>query len=482
MLRSLLLALLLHAPLGHAAESLGDLIRAGRVAEAVETAEAAAKRAPSDLDAQEAWIDLLLSLGIAGHAQQHYQALLKQNPEDANLHYLFGRAALSAETSRKAYERALRIAPDHARGHMGMAALHRAAGDLQEAAAAYQRALLGDPKLAEAWGGLLACYLSANDREGALKVAQVAIDQVPDDAEAYLAYAMLSPDDAGAVLRAAVTAVPDDARVHASMAEQLLREGQAEQAHRAARAALKLSPDHTGALLAQLFADALISGSLDQAGIDALIDARHAERTDPAGARARYDALVTRYPRSALVVTSRGHLRRATDPAGARADFERALALQPGLVEAQAALGLLLQQAGETARAAPLLATASAARPTDATLAIANANARFALGDQRVAITEIEKAHQAHPFSVPVILTRAHLLSEAGRLQEAYDLVSASSDRIPDLRLIMAVGAAAVQLGRLDEAIEIYDMLATRTGDPRLAETARRLRAKAAEQ
>jgi tetratricopeptide (TPR) repeat protein len=480
MFRCLLLAALLIAPPAFAGEPISDLLRAGQIAEAVQSAEASAKARPSDLDAQEEWIDLLLSLGIAGHAQQHYAQLLQAHPEDPNLHYLAGRAALSPETSRKAYERALRLNPEHPRAHMGMGALHRAAGDLGAAAAAYQRALLGDAKLAEAWGGLLACYLGAGDRDGALKVAKVAMEAVPQDAEAYLAYAMLDPTQAGLVLREAVSEVPGDARVHASMAEQLLLEGQPEQARRAARLALGIAPDHPGALLALMFADAIASGSLDRQGLEALIDARQQARTDPTGARATLDALAVRYPRAALVPTTRGHLRLAADPAGARQDFEAALRLDPNQVEAQAALGLLLHRAGEHSRAVPLLTAAAAARPTDARLAVALANSSFTVGQRDAALRTIERAQAVNPFDVAVVLTRAHLLASWGKHQDAYDVVSTASELIPDVRVIMAVGAAAAELGRYEEAIEIYDMLAGRSGDAKLAETARQLRAKAA--
>jgi tetratricopeptide (TPR) repeat protein len=192
-----------------------------------------------------------------------------------------------------------------------------------------------------------------------------------------------------------------------------------------------------------------------------------------------YNDLVDKYPKSALLFLSRGRLRAASNPEGAQEDLERALALDADNTEVHGALGLLLHRSGEHARAAKLLSKAHNERPRDASLAVAYGRSLGESGKRREALELLELAGRQHPFDVAIVLTRAHLLTEDGDKRGAYDLVSEASNRIKDIRLIMAVGTAARAIGRYDQAVEIYEALARKTGDPNLAETARQIRAEA---
>src|SRR5690606_20117134 len=111
--RAVLLALILLSPSSFAAERVESLLRAGRLAEAIPLAEAEARAAPTDLDAQERYLDLLLTLGLPRDAETFCRERVAVKPGEADAHYLLGRALQSPQASRVAYEHALRIDPEH---------------------------------------------------------------------------------------------------------------------------------------------------------------------------------------------------------------------------------------------------------------------------------------------------------------------------------------------------------------------------------
>lgn len=475
LVRTLLLLLSLSA---HAAASpdADTLIRTGNLSQAVPVAEAEAKNAPADMAAQEQWIDLMLGLGLGSHVQAYYDGLLKSDPRNPDLHYLLGRIYPAPPEATAAYETALRLDPDHARAFMGLAALHRAAGRLEPAAAAYQRAVVRDERLDEAWSGLLAVYIGNNDLEKARQTAAAAMRAVPHAAEPYLVLASLSPDEATKTLVVAVNNVPGDARVHATLAEHLLSLGEGEDAMASAANAIALNPTHQGARLAWMFGESLANGSLDAKGYAALVRTHDAEESDPSSARTSYDALVTKYPRSPLPWMARARLRSTGDPVGARADLAKAIELDPDNDEAKAALGLLLLQAGEHAEARTLLHEATARRMHDPKLLAALGQAALGAGDLPYAVATLGEAERLHPYDAAISVLRAKALTDAGQTREAYDGLRLAIRRIPDVRVVMALGVAAQQIGLCDEAVAIYDQLAAQSGNPALGAAAKHIR------
>jgi tetratricopeptide (TPR) repeat protein len=472
------LLLLLHLAGAALAADAQTLIRQGRIDEAVPAAEHEAQAAPGDLDAQERWIDLMLALGQQGRVQEQYAKLAHEHPDDPDAHYLVGRAAVDPEICTVAYERALRLNPDHARSYMGLGALARAEGKLREAAEMYQRALRLDPRLAEAWGGLLATTLASGDGKAVLDVARAAVSQVPEAPEGWLALAAFSPDEAGRALREATRRAPWDARGWSALANQLLLEGDASGALDAAKRARGIDPVDKGAILAELHAKAILAGTLDKAGHRALLDARDLQAKQPEAARPLWDTLVTRYPRSALPLLGRASARVVADPAGARADLEKALQLDPKNDEVAATLGLMLAKAGEAKAAAPLLDRAVANRPRDGALALAAAHAHEKAGDAAGAVVRIAAAEQQFPLDLEIAVTHVAMLSAAGRHPEALQVAKDALARMPDLRLELAVAAAAAAGGRYLEAAAVYESLGKRTGKQAFLDTAVRLKEK----
>jgi tetratricopeptide (TPR) repeat protein len=464
-----------------AAPRAEELMLAGRLREALPAAKAEANAAPTDVDAQERYIDVLLTLGLPQIAADTYRARLAAAPGDADLHYLVGRSVPTAEDASEAYERALRIDPDHARSHMGMGAVHRSLDDLEDAEVAYRRAVGLDPGLSEAWAGLGVTLVSQGRWEEALAAARNGMKYAPDEADAYLAVAVLAPAETEAVIARAVVAAPLDPRVHAAQAELLLERGDGAGARRSVDRALAIDPSQPDALLMAMFADAQVAQTLDAAGYRALVANQRRESEDPAAALDAYDGLIGQYPHCPLPFMSRARVRSGLgDGAGARSDLEKALALDPGNVEAQGAFGLLLYTQGRSAEARPWLDEASRKRPDDASLCMAAAMAAADSGDGRGAMQRMATASDRWPYDTRVALTRAQILSRNGELETAYLVLREALARAPEIRVALALAAAARDTGRFGEAASILEEMGRLMGDARFAEVASRLRAQGA--
>ena len=465
MFQLLLLLVLICGP-SAAATQAEELMLAGRITEALPVARSEATAKPSDIEAQERYIDLLLLVNLPSVAEKHYRARLVAHPEDPDAHYLVGRSVTTALDAKDAYEKALRLDPKHARSHMGIAAVHRAGGSLDDAQAAYERALSLDSSLAEAWAGLGATHLMLGDAGAALQTARKGIEAVPDNADGYLAIAVLAPDEAKTVLQQAARNAPKDPRGHASLAEVLLSEGDGSGALKSAQRALALSPNDPQARLAEMFAVEMNRGNIDGDGYTGLIDAQNLEDDAPDKAMEAYGTLVKSYPKSALPYMSRARAHAMLGrPDRSRTDLEKALELDPKNVEAQAAYGLLLMNIGEAGLAKKHLSKAHDARPEDASLAMALAMSAAGTGDVSTAKKVLKQAVADHPYDDRVAMTYARVLSDAGELDAAYAVLADAVERIPDPRLVLALAAAAKDAGRPGEAARLLEELGRQTGN-----------------
>ena len=475
-MRSLLLLLLLSSA-ALASDDVDRMLQQGKIGDAIPAAEQAARNSPQDIDAQERWIDLMLSLGHPVIVGRHYQARMQAEPDDALAHYLLGRASTTPEESMQAYRKALALQPDFARAHMGVGAVHRALKQNEKAVAAYRKALDLDGTLGEAWGALLSLYVDGGKRDECLRLAELAMVQVPQLAEPYLVYAALNKELAEPTLRRALKEVPPDARIWATLAELLLEQGKGDEALAAAKEAISLNATLSGPRIAELFAKSMAEGTIDAAGYRALVDAHEQEKDKPAAVREIYDELVKRYPRSPLTWMSRARLRAPDDPKGAVADLERALVLDPANLEATAALGMLLSHHGPYHRATELLDKAARKRPYDASLQVAFGKAAIKSGRVDDALRRLGAATQLHPYHVDIALHYALAQSTKGDHEAAYQSLVAAMARNPDIRVIMARAAAAKESGRIAEALEIYDQLYARTQNDFFRKAAASIRA-----
>lgn len=470
----LLLAWLLAAPVAHAADDIEALLQRGEVPRALELARIEVDSSPSDLDANELYIDLMIGVGMFREVERTYVARAAEAPDDLGAQYLAGRATRDPVSAAAAYGRVLERDPAHARAWMGMGAVHAAARRHAEAEAAYLSALRGDPRLSEAWLGLARARASQGQAAEALRTTKLGMAHTPSEPGLYLLAAALAPDDALAVLSDGARAAGGDARVMGALAEAQLGAGEHASALTSARAALELNPTLPQALRAEMLASEVVEDRLDGAALGALLEA---QSLTPAVARGTCDHLVRAHPRSALALMVRAQvLAGIQQPDLAFADLTAAVEVDPDNAEAQAALGLLLLKHGRPGAARVPLGAARKARPWDASLGLALASAYGGAGDktsQRAVLTELGSAH---PFDVRVITAYAQALVDNGQAVDAYEVVREAARRIPDPQLGVALVTTATAAGRYGEAADIVEQLAATTGSASLKAAAARLR------
>lgn len=458
-----------------AAESL---LASGRLAESATAAQAAARAAPDDIEVQVEWID---SMHFTGRTQEAVSVFAKRaelNPTDANGWALLGRASQGAAASRTAYERALRIDPEHALAHLGMAAVHLVAGHITEARDAYAVATTYDVGLGEAWSGLVRTSLTLGDRPGALAAARKGMAAVPEDPTLVLWVAELDPDSADKILREGVARIPWAPRLSARLSEERLSLGDAAGARTFAASALALDPTLTAAIAVLSPADEIVTGRLDFAAWERLATARERLKDDPKGARAEFDAVVVAWPRSVLALLGRSVCGTTLgDSVSAEADLRSAASLAPADGEVSGALGLLLLNLGRTAEAIRPLDVARSARPWDAGLWYASGMARARAGDVAGGLSILAQAENDFPRDARLWTAHVDLLLTAGRTEEATAVARAGLMHVSDPKLAAMYVAAAARSGRTADAAALLEQLASQSGSKVLADLAAKLRA-----
>jgi tetratricopeptide (TPR) repeat protein len=454
------------------------LMRAGRIDEALSAAQVEVQARPSDLPANERYIDLLHNMGRADVAIQLYKSRVEAAPADADQHYLLGRAVTRAENAQTAYENALVIAPEHARAHMGLAAVYVAGGQLGLAETEYRKALAKDQRLGEAWQGLASLLVSQRRTAEALEVAQSYVARVPEEADGWLTIATLLPAEAGATLQKGLKSAGTDPRLALRLAELSLDAGRGKEAAAYARQALSLAPGLQSAGAIVMFGDALAEGVLDDAGKRELMALRNTDGRDPQ-VLARYDALASKYPRSSLVWLGRSGLRlQLGDRTGAHQDLVAAGKVDPSEPEVQAALGLSLLRESLPGEALPWLQKAVAARPDDSSLQIGLGKALRATGLEDDGFRVLQRNYAAHPMDSFACLEYAAALSERREREAAYATTREGYLRIQDSRLLVAMVAAALDAGHGMEVADLLEEMGQKVGRQELIDQARALRKK----
>lgn len=472
------LLLAVGSPGAQAQSRAEQLLWKGEVDAALLAARESADADPAAVEAQELLIDMLLAAGLPSVAWERQQQHVASHPDDPDAHYLVGRAAIHPESSRKAFETALRLDPAHARAHMGIAAIHAADGRHAEARDGYARAVRTDPGLREAWLGLVRSHLALGDAAAAEAAARQGTAAVPSEGGLWLALATLAPDEAVAALRQGAAKAPIDARVHERLAGLLLEAGDAAGAVAAAKRALEQDPRRIEAGRHLVFAEALASGALGADGYRELLAARAAQDEDPAAAEKVYDALVKRYAGTQLTWLARAQLReRRGDVDGALSDLARAVKVAPDDVEAQAAYGLLLLEAKRADEARVWLRRAARGCPWDRSLSLALARAHEQAGDAAASAMELSTLQRRLPWDVDVALLLANAHMAAGEPERAWLALGEMLRRVPDPRLAAALVMVAPRAGRHQEAARLLDQLAEHSDSRQLRELAERLRA-----
>lgn len=474
----LTLMFLLWCGSARASDTVTTQLYRGNLTAALQSARSEAQAAPDDLDAQELYIDLLLASGQAYQARTELESAVKQRPTDPNAHYLLGRAQVDAQASIDAYERALKLDPDHARSHMGMGAVFTSAGRLEEAERAYSEALRRDGTLGEAWLGLIRIQiLSGAPRARALDLARRGMAAAPEEPGLYLSAAQLDPENARSILAKAAEA-SGDARIHTRLAELRLAAGETDAATVSARRALAIDPGDAEAERVLVYARTIEAGKLDLPGLAAVLDARDAMAEDPAKAAAALDGLAEKYPHAAIVFLARAEAQKRLGRDDAMIEA-LALALQrdPELTDAQAAFGLALVGADRHAEAIPWLVKAVRTRPWDPDLVRSLGIAQRHGGNVPAAVQTLRAAYRIRSWDVPTVLAYADALGASGEPEAAYAIVRDALQRSSDPSLAAAFVIVAKNAGHVEIAADFLEDLGRKSGSTKLVELANRMRA-----
>ncbi len=459
-----------------------EFLWAGNVGAALESAQRVASANPTDVPAQELVIDILLSIGLPDRAGAQAKARVSATPADPSAHYLLGRALVRADEATREYEAALRLNPNYARAHMGMGAVHVAAGRDSDALAAYQRAVSLDGSLAEAWVGIGRIHVVNGRQAEALATAKSALAQVKDEAALYLLAASLEPARADGYLQAAIAATPRDPSLHQIRGDLLLGAGDAHGALAEADLALSINPSFVDAQRTLAFAGSVAAGELDVNGFRELVAIHDSEGLDPTAARDRYYNLMNRYPRCAIPLMARAELSmKQGDRASAGPDLERALALDPTEIEIQMAYGVYQLQAGRPDLARPWLERAQPLRPWDPGLTLALGRTLRDLHATDQARGLLDEAWKIHSWNADIAIAAAQARVDAGDGEAAYQLIREAIHRMSDPRLSVALVTTATAARRFDEAARMLEELGHQTGKRTLLDAAARLRVAAAQ-
>ena len=299
-----------------------------------------------------------------------------------------------------------------------LAALDRAAGRPDEAYKRLDAILTGDKKHLEALV-LKSTFLLADGRPGdAVEVASQAVEAHHDAPAAFSALgralaASKKTDAAIGAYREAIRLNPLAIEAKVALARLELATGHAESSMSLAEEALKAQPQNGDARLV-LIRGLIARGELQRA-------------------EAELDALEAKSPDSAAVHVQRGTLLgRRFQHVAARREFERALALQPDLLEASAglvALDLSLRRVEDARNRVDELAKPANAKPAVVMLA---ARTYRAVGDLKASEQMLRRVLASDPTYLDAYAGLAQIYAGQGRLNEALVELDALVQRDPN--------------------------------------------------
>ncbi|MDX2241866.1 MAG: tetratricopeptide repeat-containing glycosyltransferase family protein [Leptolyngbyaceae cyanobacterium bins.302] len=220
----------------------------------------------------------LLSAAIQHHqsgrlleAERLYEAVLLQQPDQANVLYLLGLANHQRGNLDAAvmwYERSIAVKPDYADAHNNLGVLLVQQGDLQQATVHYRAALQTNPNNAHAHANLGVILQQLNQFEAAIVHHQTAIQLDPNLAVAHtnLGHALKEIgqlDQAISHYQIARQLMPTNPDAYQDLGDALQEQGQFQEALNIYHRALAIAPNHVE-LNGSRIRSLLISGNLRQ--------------------------------------------------------------------------------------------------------------------------------------------------------------------------------------------------------------------------
>jgi tetratricopeptide (TPR) repeat protein len=234
----------LYALMAQAEGSQDDAVKA------IQFFKDALKADPTASASYEELTDLYLALNRTADATALAQEALKQNPDNIDAHRMLGRIYFSMiqkgnSNQGQIDERALKMAmdefqkvtakdPKDVESWVTLGRLYAGSNDTSNAEKAYNAALAVEPDNEEALTGLALVYGNQGDTGKAIEKLKAATDKSPNPRSlAILAQAYENEKDyknAADTLKKALELQPDDNRLANSLAEDLLRSGQLDDA------------------------------------------------------------------------------------------------------------------------------------------------------------------------------------------------------------------------------------------------------------
>lgn len=195
--------------------------------------------------------------GDLRQAEQIYQQILDQNPNDFNALNLLGVLCCQQGQNEKgvAYiNEAIRLKPDFAGAYNNLGNAWSAQGRLEEAVASYRQALVLKPGYARAQSNLGLALLGQGKHEAAIVSFRQAILLQPLDAESHYSLGLAftargSLEEAIVCFRQAIQLRPDYADAIVALGNALRAQGNRQPAIECYRLALRYRPDSANALL-----------------------------------------------------------------------------------------------------------------------------------------------------------------------------------------------------------------------------------------
>jgi tetratricopeptide (TPR) repeat protein len=320
----------------------------------------------------------------------------------------------------KAFEKAVKLAPEHATDWAKLGIARGKRGDHKGAVDALEKAVQLDPKLASAWSNLSLAKIREGDSAGAVEASEKAVELAPESAKAWAQLGAVrgeQGDHKGAVdaLEKAVQLDPKLASAWSNLGLARGLEGDLAGAVEALEKAVELAPesatawaklgvargeqdDHKGAVDALEKAvqldPKLVEAWHNLGTVELMID-EFAEAVEA------LEKTVELAPESATAWAKLGAARgEQGDHKSAEDAFEKAVQLDPKLAAAWINLGEARLMTGEFSEAVEALEKAVELAPEDATAWAKLGVARGEQGDNKSAADALEKAVQLEPDSV----------------------------------------------------------------------------------
>ncbi len=230
---------------------------------------------------------LLSAAGAHTEALELAEAYARRFPRDVEAHLLAARAATELRLGKradKALEEATALAPEDVRPFLALAELRERQGDLAGAVGALAKAYAKQPDSTEVvprYGRLLSHAGRLEEAEGVLVKWTRRHDDAASLAElGYVRFRQERADDAAGLLRRALRKEPKLAVGHLYLGTVLFRKGETAGAERAYREADRLAPEDPRALAArcQLHATAGDTAAVDE--VKRTLKARFPDRAD----------------------------------------------------------------------------------------------------------------------------------------------------------------------------------------------------------